>query len=150
MKMTNVAEELDSPNEGLTRAHVVARIEDWKRRISTLYQNVESWLPLGVTCDTTSSVPMHEDLMKQFGVPATTVPILTVQREGKWLGKLVPQGLWIIGANGRVDLFGQKGQAIIVDRSENFSPPNWLIAPSDQRRKTISLDAATFLAALGL
>ena len=148
--MTNVAEELASPAEGLSKDHVARRVQDWKNRISELYGNVAQWLPDGVMADGSHSVPMHEDLMRQFRLPATSVPILTLLKGDQWLGKLVPQGLWIIGANGRVDLFSPNGQSIIVDRSENFDRSNWLIAPSNQRRQTKPLAADTFKAALGI
>ena len=148
--MTNVAEELALPSENVTKDHVIQRVEDWKQRISALYREVRTWLPDDVTSDTNGAVPMYEDMMRQFGVQATTLPVLTLSRQQAWLGKLVPQGLWIFGANGRIDLFAPKGQAIIVDRSENFGQPAWLIAPSDRRRNTVALDADTFRAALGL
>lgn len=148
--MTNVAEELTSPADGLSKEHVAKRVQDWKARIAGLYDSVAEWLPDGVTADRSHSVPMHEDLMKQFHVPATSLPVLTLLRGDQWLGKLVPQGLWIIGANGRVDLFSSSGQAIIVDRSENFGNPNWLIAPSNQRRQTKPLTVDTFKSALGI
>lgn len=149
--MTNVAEELTSPNDGLTKEYVAERVQDWKRRVSGLYQKVSDWLPDGTTTDMRSSVHMHEDLMKRFGVPATTLPVLTFLHGQTWVGKLVPQGLWIIGANGRVDMFSANGgQAIIVDRSENFAAPNWLIAPANDRRKTIPLDERSFGEALGV
>lgn len=148
--MTNVAEELSSTEGGMSREHVLNRVADWKERVSNLYSAISGWLPSDVQSEVGSTVQMHEDLMKRFGIPSTSLPVLEFSRGERRLGKLVPIGLWIIGANGRVDLHAQTGHAIIVDRSENFSTPNWFIASADERRRTKSLDAGTFREALGV
>ena len=78
---------------------------------------------------------MHEELMKEYGVPSTAVPILVITDRGKQIAKIVPRGLWIIGLNGRLDLYSGSGHFIVLDRAPNFSPPDWHIAPAEKRRE---------------
>ena len=148
--MTNVAEELSLSDSELTREHVVRRVEDWKRRIEVLYGRIQQWIPAGIDVDRSDFVSMHEELMQRFAIPPARLPIMMFSRGGAWLGKIVPQGLWIIGANGRIDVISPSGRSILVDRSENFSDSHWLIAPSDHRRQTAALDESTFRKALGI
>ena len=45
-------------------------------------------------------------MMVLYDVPLVDLPILELFKAREWFGKLVPGSLWIIGANGRLDLFG--------------------------------------------
>ena len=44
------------------------------------------------------------------------------------------RALWIIGANGRVDLKGDGGRYIIIDTADNLEEPHWEVSHSDRRR----------------
>jgi hypothetical protein len=132
--MPGVIEELSGDSGELDKARIDLRVEDWKARVSSLYDQVRKWLPTQLSADTQHTVRMYEDLMKKYGVAATELPVLNIYDQGKWIAKLAPRGLWIIGANGRLDLFTKDKQAIVVDRAENFESPNWQIAPADKRR----------------
>jgi len=38
-----------------------------------------------------------------------------------------PKALWVIGANGRIDLYTSKGTFVIVDLAEHGTTPRWTI-----------------------
>jgi hypothetical protein len=131
----------------IDREHVVRRVDDWVDRINALYDLISSWLPHGWTTDRTSTVRMHEELMRQHDVPARDLPVLRLTC-GARTALIEPRGLWIIGANGRLDLFTDSRHYIIVDAAENLWPPQWEIAPFSARQQTKPLDAKALLAAL--
>lgn len=148
--MSDVLDELAEEADGkLTRAHVERRVSDWSNRISKLYRQIGLWLPEDFSTRSTSAVTMREEMMERYQVPPTKLPVLEILKGGSWLGKVVPNGLWIIGANGRADLFVREVHFLLVDRSENFADSNWTIAPSAERRvKQQMLTQETFLKAL--
>lgn len=150
--MSDVLEELADEESGdIDRSHVERRLDDWSDRISRLYTSVEGWLPAGISANRNNSVPVSEELMKKYQVGTRHLPILTMEKNGQWIGKIVPKGLWIIGANGRLDLFVKSSHFILVDRAENFSSPLWMIAPSTNRRlEQKELNSETFLKALNV
>jgi hypothetical protein len=144
--MPFVLEETTSQN--IDREHVERRVADWADRINALYNEIADWLPAGWTAKHSGSVQMHEELMRQFDVPARNLPILLLSSTDGRSGRIEPRVLWIIGANGRLDLFVGANHYLIVDAAENFQPPLWRIAPFSDRRQLRPLDAGTFGAAL--
>ena len=129
----NVLEVLTE--ERVDRAHVERRVEDWKHRIAALYGDVSAWLPAGWRAEAGGSLAMREELMRRFGVPEQQLPVLVLVRDGQMRGKLEPRGLWIIGANGRVDLTLPDRHFLFVDRAESFDPPDWQVASILARRE---------------
>ncbi len=91
---------------------------------------------------------MHEKLMQKFGVPARKLPMLYFSHHGKLSAHVEPRDLWIIGANERLDLFSGSSHYMIIDVAENFSPPDWRIAPLTDRRRLEPLNQETFVAVL--
>jgi hypothetical protein len=144
--MPRILEETTSRE--IDRDHIVRRIDDWVRRIDALYRQISGWLPAGWTADRRGTVQMHEELMQRFGVPARDLPVLGLSHDGKRSAHIEPRGLWIIGANGRLDLFSGSRHHVIVDAAENFQPPDWRIAPLSDRRKLQPLNQGTFVAVL--
>ena len=122
----NSLEELTE--DRVDRAHVERRVDDWERRVSKLYGDVATWLPYGWTAADGGAVPMHEELMRRFGLPPRGLPILRLDHEGEARGRLEPRALWIIGNNGRLDLRVSDRHYLIIDRSESFEPPDWRIS----------------------
>ena len=47
--------------------------------------------------------------------------------------RLVPDALWIIGNNGRVDMKGDGNRYIVIDMADNFEEPNWEVSRDDKR-----------------
>ena len=145
--MPNVIEELSQEDGTLNHGHVYERVNDWKTRIESLYRNIISWLDV-YSADLTDTVEMNEELMREYGVPSVRLPVLRFSDGSGQIAKFIPRGLWIIGANGRVDLFAKHGSSIIFDRSDNFSPSIWEITPSLERRESRPLSKETLLQAI--
>jgi len=133
---------------GVTRQHVEQRVSDWASRINALYKQVEPWLPAGWTAERRGTVQMHEELMRKFHVPSRDLPILNISHDGADAGRIEPRGLWIIGANGRLDFFGRTDQYVIVDTAENFAPPLWHIARLADRNNLQPFTKENFVKAL--
>ena len=131
----NVAEELIEFEDQIDRAHVLRRLADWSSRIDDFYRNVLSWLDDDWTSAIVRTVPMDEPLMQKFNVPAAHLPVLRLSSIGRPDVVFEPRGLWIIGINGRIDLTHSDQHYIITDQSENFTAPDWQIAPILNRRQ---------------
>lgn len=121
------------PLTSVTKELVEARVQDWKKRLHDLFQQVQAWaVENGWQVGDSGTVGMHEELMQKFGVPATEQPTLRLDGDhGYALFK--PKGLWVIGANGRVDLYTSKGTFIIVDLAERGDVPRWTIFRATQK-----------------
>ncbi len=117
----------------LTKEKVEKRVEDWKNRLLTLFAAVRDWAHANDwQADVGGGVGMHEELMQEFDMPATEQPTLRLER-GHDYALFKPKGLWVIGANGRVDLYTSKGTFIIVDLAERGSGPRWTIFRASQK-----------------
>ena len=132
----------DVTDETVDKAHVLRRVEDWQQRLHSLYDMIEEWLPDGWTAQREASVSMHEGLMRKFGIEPRLLPALRCESGKETVVTLEPRALWIIGANGRVDLKYDKKLYLIVDLADNFEAPTWQAAPTDRRseRQTVSGD----------
>jgi hypothetical protein len=117
----------------VTAEYVERRVADWINRIEGLYALLETWLPDQWTSKRVLTVPFHEELMEKFGIPPREIPVLDLARAGIPEVSVKPRGLWIIGANGRLDLRSKKGTFLIMDRSPAFSTPSWQVAPLGER-----------------
>ena len=71
--------------------------------------------------------------MQKFGVPATKQPTLRLDGDHRY-ALFKPTGLWVIGANGRLDLYTSKGTFIIVDLAERGAAPRWTIFRASKKR----------------
>jgi hypothetical protein len=124
----------ESPQTTVTKELVEERVKDWKERLHALFQEVRAWaVENGWRVDDSGTIGMHEELMQKFGVPATEQPTLRLDGDhGYALFK--PKGLWVIGANGRIDLYTSKGTFSIVDLAERGTDPRWTIFRASQKR----------------
>ena len=130
--MTTVLEEVTE--QKLDTDHVRRRVDDWEERLNDLYATIESWLPDGWTARMGPPVLMHAELMREFQVAPRQLPTLELADESGQSARLEPRGLWIVGANGRVDLKHDDHHYFIVDRAENFERPDWQAVRADRRR----------------
>ena len=135
-----VVEEL--ARDELTHDHVQRRVDDWAKRIDQLYDAVESWLPSGWTARRGAGVTMHEKLMDRLGVSPRHLPTLELMRNGEVSVTFRPDGLWIIGTNGRIDLIKEKVRYVVLDRAGLFDAPDWHAAPASARRDSKRFDSA--------
>jgi len=91
------------------------RIGIYNERLQLLYNEVLAWLnESGV-----SFTPLFEDqLLSEENIGDYRAKKLTLKQDGGVLARFIPVGILIIGAEGRVDLFGKSGKEILVYFSE--------------------------------
>lgn len=129
--------------EAISRDYVHDRVEDWVERISDLYDFVESRSKNDPTLrfDRSKNTIMHEELMERYGYGAKEIPVLDIYRKNKLLATFQPIGLWVVGANGRVDVLTKDGAHILVDLSDKGEPPNWVVYSPKKRKTGKPMDA---------
>jgi hypothetical protein len=129
--------------EELSRSYVEQRVVDWANRIEELFEQIEQWLPAGWRAERRGGVLMDEELMRRHGVPARELPQLHLAASNRVTASVIPTGLWVIGANGRLDFRTPAGQFAIVDKAETdlnrANPPHWVIAPLRDRLRARDL-----------
>jgi len=94
-----------------TKREVEARLRDWDRRLRELFARVERWSVAlwGKGCVTHGTIlPLSEYRMEEAGVRPRRLPTLTVQAGPKTI-TFEPWCLWIIGANGAIDVSVEGG-----------------------------------------
>jgi|DEB19_MinimDraft_2_1074335.scaffolds.fasta_scaffold42171_1 hypothetical protein len=119
----------------INKTHIEKRVRDWKNRINALYSNITNeWLK-GSEYSTKQGLPvsMYEPLMQTYTVNATEVDTLDIYRSGLLILTLKPKGLWMIGANGRIDILTNHGSYILVDLAEQFNSPEWKYVDINRR-----------------
>lgn len=143
----DVIEELTEHQDRIDRAHVQRRIDDWRGRVAGLYDDLESWLPTGWSALRRLDVVMDEQVMRSVGVSKERLPSLVLQRGGSSV-RLEPRALWIMGANGRIDMVAPSGHAVIIDHADLYEPARWTIAPFRDQLDQRSLTRESFIGTL--
>jgi hypothetical protein len=126
----------------IDKQYIENRVADWKNRLYALYATVEqcSINYIDVVCKRERTTTMYEELMKKYGVAEETLPLLDMYKNQKIFATFKPIGLWVLGANGRVDVLTESGAYIIVDTSDNRSEPRWEVYSPNNRKKGRMLD----------
>ncbi len=120
----------------IDKTYIESRVRDWLDRIDNIYNSVRRALENieDIECVTTRQVVMHEELMQTYSVPSKNVPILDIKRSGSLLASFKPIGLWVVGANGRIDILTKDGAFILVDVAEEGSPSAWKVYTPNNRK----------------
>lgn len=119
----------------IDREHVTQRVEDWKKRVSQLYDTVDGWLSDYPEYKIVpgQTITMFEELMHLFDVYPEKIKTADIFKEKELVMTFKPRGLWVVGANGRIDLISNKGSYILIDYSDQFQNPKWHICTSKDR-----------------
>ena len=122
------------------------RVRDWIKRLTELKATMERWLPSGMSITDRSPILMNEELMKKFNVSPAQMPTFEIRKGAQPIMRIQPKGLYIIGANGRVDLITSTASYILVDEAEPLSDnPDWRYYSPSNRQKSTQLDKSQFL-----
>jgi hypothetical protein len=102
------SEELANPAD-VSREQVLERLRDWRDRVHALYDSIERVLPsTSFRVDRDGKFTSAEELPQRVGVTNAEQPKIDILRivrgDNSNAAILIPRGLWIIGANGRIDL----------------------------------------------
>lgn len=123
---------------GVTKESVEERVAEWKRRLRSLYAEVRTWGKQNAwSVSDDATVGMNEELMQRTGVSPTNQPVLRLDGP-KGYALFKPKGLWVIGANGRIDLYTSKGAYVLVDLADYGASPRWTIFRTSDKREGIA------------
>ena len=125
----------DVTNGDIDAGYVQRRVDDWADRVDGLFRTVAEALPEGWSPAASATVPMHEELMRKYNVPPKRLPTLPLRHQSGAGASLVPRSLWVIGANGRLDLTFNGQRYIVFDTSDSFTPPDWHVCPAQDRQE---------------
>jgi len=124
---------------------VESRVKDWEDRISDLINDINIWSKdKNIEIKAARSVKMYEDLMRDFKVSPREIKTIDIYKNGKLVIALKPYGLWVLGANGRIDLLTAKGNYILVDVADAFKAPNWKLYLNKKISQSVDFNKATF------
>ena len=129
--MTTVLDDVTSAS--IDAPYIQRRVDDWIDRVTSLYAELSATLPEGWSAKT-ATVNMHEELMRKFNVRAASVPSVALLHESSATATLVPRGLWVIGANGRLELTANGQRYFVLDVADSFTCPDWRVCPVQDRR----------------
>lgn len=132
--------------ETLDREYIKTRINNWKERLAKLYDNIENWAQeLGeLEVQKKNILQFKEELMYRFDVEPESIPTIAIHY-GIHRVSLVPMALWVLGANGRLNITTNKNQYILVDIGISDTDSRWVIVDTSKRGQRISLNKVTFL-----
>lgn len=126
----------------INKEYIKNRVEDWGQRIETVFSLVKNSLSGNSEIEFFESkkVQMNEELMQRFDVSPVSLPVLEVKRKSILIASFKPIGLWVIGANGRIDILTKEGSYILVDLGGKDEPSNWRVYTPKNRKKSIPFD----------
>jgi hypothetical protein len=104
--------------DSISKQEIQNEISSYNKRVQELYSNVKKWL--ANHSDLFPRMQFKEiDILRReelSGEYRTTK--LTILSEEDKVAELIPGGIWIIAAFGRLDLVGKSGSEVIVYLSE--------------------------------
>jgi hypothetical protein len=108
-RSTNIVPDTIAEIQGsLDRDRVLPRLEDWRDRVHGLYDKIQIGLGERYCYDRNGKHSTLEEVVQRAELSAADIPridILRIEERNRTLRALLqPRHLWIIGANGRVDL----------------------------------------------
>ena len=133
--------------ETLTKQYVEGRIDDWKARIRSLYDNLRVWArerPEWII-EPGEVMQRNEQLMMEKGIRPKKLATLNFHKGTKRVG-FVPSALWVVGADGRINIIANEKMYILVDmRDGHAGQSNWRITFPAARPKTTAFSMQEFL-----
>lgn len=118
-------DDIDEPK--VTADDVQRRVDDWLCRLDQLFDGIKDWAEQHGWTVSEGTVPMNEEPMQAVGIRPRGQPVVTLKNQTGAVVYVKPKGLWVIGANGRVDLYSPKGVFVLVDVAEPFQLPRWIL-----------------------
>jgi hypothetical protein len=130
----------------IDKPYIKGRVKDWLQRLAALYSFVERTLENSenIECKSTNHMTMYEELMQKSDVEPERVPILDIYKNKTVIASFKPVGLWVVGANGRVDILTKSGAFILVDVADKGKKSDWKVYTPRNRRKGTDFDV-TFI-----
>ncbi len=126
----------------MNRELVIQRIDDWEERLTRLFAQIDDWCRhLPNDCEIfADAVPQRvEEIMHKFDVGPRPLPSRAIIR-GEHRVSFVPGTLWVVGANGRVNVTTNHDHDLLLDMGGHGDlPSDWQLATSQ-----VNLDFVPF------
>jgi hypothetical protein len=139
--------ELEGEN-AVDAKRVKDRVTDWVSRLEKLYSKLDEWakaLP-DVSVRRNTMPQLIEPIMERTSVPAREVPVFSLIVNKKYRVDFIPSSIWIIGANGRVNVTTNSRQKSLVDMGgENSAPSRWHLVGDDPDKPLVPFNREAFL-----
>ncbi|QKJ31706.1 hypothetical protein HQ865_18685 [Mucilaginibacter mali] len=136
--MLTFKEFLEKKSHDENRTDWTLRKQKWVSSVDRLFNDVSDWLsPFlkeSLLKIDRKNIHVYESYIGSYDVPQLDIVI------GNDLISLVPKGTLILGAHGRVDIQGPKGDAIILEKDWNV----WEIANKTDKTKFYSFNKLAF------
>ena len=103
---------------------VNARLDRWIERLNDLYADVKQWCETGLLgCQIERGIISRhqEPMMRLRRAAPRDIPTLTILYQGMST-RFVPRALFVIGANGIIDVFGPKKHFSLFDLAPDSAP----------------------------
>lgn len=124
------------PTKSPTKREVQERLRDWRRRLDALFARIEGWVQQTRnrwSVQRGAVRQRHEQMMRDVGVAPRELPTLVIQCDRSNI-EFVPSCLWIIGANGRVDISVGGTPYTLVDMGgKGGQPSDWQLVNRDPK-----------------
>ena len=125
---------MQETEEKIDKRHIEKRVRDWKKRVADLYATIKLWLKNSeYSLVIGQKSTMFKEQMSRFHVPKTDVDTADIYKNKKFVMTIKPNGLWVIGANGRIDILTMKGNYLLIDFAEEFKNPQWKLYIADKK-----------------
>jgi len=126
----------------INKPYIENRVQDWIQRVNNLYSTVKKTLGSikEIEFSETKKVSMYEELMQEYNVQPVNLPVLEIRNKKKLIDSFKPIGLWVLGANGRIDILTKHGAYILVDTSEKSSESIWKVYTPENRKESVDFD----------
>ena len=142
--------EYGSDGKVFDRSYVMERVEEWAHRVEALYAEIAKWTSHinGIWPVQNRTVEMSEELMQKFAVPDRELPVLDIVRDKEPVISFIPRGLWIIGANGRIDIITRTETRALIDVGK-AGRTDWRLVDTSDRRQTRAFDETVLIELVG-
>jgi hypothetical protein len=135
-------EQSREPSTAITAEEIQRRVENWLERLRQLYEQINLWAGAHEwQASEVAPVLMDEELMQRFHVQPVQQPALRLEKSNGKYAFFKPKALWVIGANGRIDLYTTQGTFVVVDQAERFEDPKWTVFGIGGRRQGVPFTA---------
>lgn len=130
-----------------SKRSVQDRVSDWIQRLNVLYEKLDLWIANYPDAKVRkgSLTQLIENLMTEHSVAPRQVPTYTILR-GKKRIAFVPSAIWLIGANGRVNVSTNTKQHMLVDLGGcEGKASNWQLVDTSTRTMLRAFNRAAFV-----
>lgn len=137
------------------KARIASRVRDWLERLEALRTLVGTCIAADdelsrLRIVARPPVVLDDEPMRRFGVAPVAMPSFDLCDGARRICRFLPKGLWVIGANGRVDLVGRQTSCILVDEARplsGFSSWQMFFSATGERRPLDGEGLTAFLRA---